>query len=224
LRLKINGIIIIVFLYFLNEFQTFLKSLLKIKKIMEREIEKLSKGIKQVSLNKIKKPERPTKVRRPNPKVPGNKPLYPRKPPFPDMSRLSLFGKRTKTKAVGLTPDQYTIQTSTIPNAGNGAFANIPLLKGTTLGYYKGKRLSKQQYDRLKDQSYVWELSSRSGPIYVDGKDPKRSNWLRFLNDSRDRRVNVEPYQYKGNIYYRTIKNIAPGQELFISYGDSYWD
>ncbi len=196
---------------------------------MQREIEKLTKGIKQVSLTKIKKPERPTKVRRHNPKVPGNKPLYPRKPLFPDMSRLSLFGrssfgKKSKTKTVGLGPEQYTIQTSTIPNAGNGAFANIPLLKGTTLGYYKGKRLSKQQYDRLKDQSYVWELSSRSGPIYVDGKDPKRSNWLRFLNDSRDRRVNVEPYQYKGNIYYRTIKNIAPGQELFISYGDSYWD
>lgn len=137
------------------------------------------------------------------------------------------FGKKTTTKKkkiVGLTPDEYTIKTSTIPNAGNGAFANIFIPKKTTLGYYKGKRLTKKQYDSLKDQSYVWELSSRSGPVYIDGKNPKISNWLRFLNDSRDKRENVEPYQYRGNIYYRTTKNIKPGEEMFISYGDEYWE
>ena len=57
----------------------------------------------------------------------------------------------------------------------------------------------------------------------MDGKNPKISNWLRFLNDSRDRRVNVEPYQSRGKLYYRTIKKINPGSELFISYGDEYW-
>jgi len=137
--------------------------------------------------------------------------------------KITFFGKK-KQRIVGLKPEQYTIQTSTIPNAGNGAFTNIYLSKGTVLGNYKGKRLSKQQYNHLKDQSYIWELSSRNGPIYIDGKNPKLSNWLRFLNDSRDKRINVEPYQYRSNIYYRTIKNIQPGKELFISYGDSYWD
>ena len=116
--------------------------------------------------------------------------------------KLNSFGKKKKSKRIfGLTPDQFTIKTSTIPNAGNGAFANIFLPKGSVLGNYKGKRLSSQQYNRLRDQSYVWELSSRHGPIYIDGKNPKLSNWLRFLNDSRDRRVNVEPYQSHGNIY-----------------------
>jgi hypothetical protein len=117
----------------------------------------------------------------------------------------------------------YTIATSTIPNAGNGAFTNIFLPKGTTLGKYRGKRLTKEQYNRSKDQSYIWELSSRNGPVYMDSKNPKLGNWLRYLNDSRDKRVNVEPYQYRQNIYYRTIKNINPGSELFISYGDDYW-
>jgi len=137
-------------------------------------------------------------------------------------SSSSDFGKKKK-RVVGLTPDQYTIATSTIPNAGNGAFANIYLPKGTVLGNYKGRRISKQQYERLADDSYVWELSSRYGPIYIDGKNQKISNWLRFLNDSRDKRINVEPYQYRSNIYYRTVKNINPGQEMFISYGDEYW-
>ena len=135
------------------------------------------------------------------------------------------FGKSQRKPKLkkGLTADQYTIAPSTIPNAGNGAFTNIPLPKGSVLGNYTGKKLSKEQYNRLKDQSYVWELSSKYGPVYIDGKNPKISNWLRFLNDSRDRRVNVEPYQYQGKLYYRTIKNVKPGSELFISYGDSYW-
>jgi hypothetical protein len=139
------------------------------------------------------------------------------------------FGSRSKRKLHlkkkirGLTKDMYTIQTSTIPNAGRGAFANVYLPKGTVLGDYKGKRLTSQQYNRLRDQSYVWELSSRKGSIYIDGKNPKRSNWLRFLNDSRDKRVNVEPYQYGGKLYYRTTRAIKPGQEMFISYGDEYW-
>jgi len=203
-------------------------------------MEKLASKIERISLkdnvNKptTKRPRRPTKkwvvthtkrrlVTREN-----RTPSPQRYQPLDQLnfSRMVLrFGKkRSSRKLRGLTPEEYTIATSTIPNAGNGAFANIFLKKGTVLGNYKGKRLSKQQYDRLKDQSYVWELSSRYGPIYIDGKNPKVSNWLRFLNDSRDRRLNVEPYQYRGDIYYRTTKNIKPGTELFISYGDEYWD
>ena len=140
-----------------------------------------------------------------------------------NMKGLSMFGKRT-FKEVGLTPDQYTIATSTIPNAGNGAFANIYLPKKTVLGIYKGKLLTPPQYEALKDDSYVWEISTRHGPMYIDGKNPKVSNWLRYLNDIRNNRLyNVEMYQSRGNVYYRTIKPIKPGQEMFISYGDYYW-
>jgi len=143
------------------------------------------------------------------------------------LGKITSFGKsksKSKSKKIkGLIPEQYTITTSTIPNAGNGAFTNIFLPKRTVLGDYKGKHLSKDQYNRLRDQSYVWELSSRHGPVYIDGKNPKLSNWLRFLNDSRDRRVNIEPYQSHGKLYYRTLRNIKPGSELFISYGDGYW-
>ena len=177
--------------------------------------------IKDVEINnKKKKNEIPTKVYVTDE---NNKRRLVLRPPKFNLN-LNSFGKKKKSKRIfGLTPDQFTIKTSTIPNAGNGAFANIFLPKGSVLGNYKGKRLSSQQYNRLRDQSYVWELSSRHGPIYIDGKNPKLSNWLRFLNDSRDRRVNVEPYQSHGNIFYRAIKNIKPGEEMFISYGDEYW-
>ncbi len=122
-----------------------------------------------------------------------------------------------------LTSDEYTIKKSTIPNSGNGAFTNIALPKGKTLGEYKGKKLSVKQYNNSKDESYAWELSSPSGSFYIDAKNKKNSNWTRYLNDSRDNRVNVEPYQYRGKMYYRTLKRIKPGSELFISYGDYYF-
>jgi hypothetical protein len=203
-------------------------------------MEKLASKIERISLkdninkSSTKRPRRPTKkwvVTHTKRKLIARENRTPSPERYQPLDALNFsrmvlhFGKKRSSKKLkGLTPEEYTIATSTIPNAGNGAFANIFLKKGTVLGNYKGKRLSKQQYDRLKDQSYVWELSSRYGPIYIDGKNPKVSNWLRFLNDSRDRRLNVEPYQYRGDIYYRTTKNIKPGEELFISYGDEYWD
>lgn len=126
-----------------------------------------------------------------------------------------------------LKKGEYTIKRSTIPKAGRGAFTNIYLRKGRTLGEYKGKRLSEKQYNSMKgDGSYVWEINDPSVPggvVYIDAKPVKKNNWLRYVNDSKDRRVNVESYQYKKRMYYRTIKNVKPGAELFISYGDEYW-
>ncbi len=133
--------------------------------------------------------------------------------------------RNIKKSSSPLTKSEYSIEKSTIPKAGNGAFTNVDLPKGYTLGNYKGKKLSPAGYDRLRDSSYVWELSSPRGMVYIDGKPKKQSNWLRYLNDSRsERKNNVEPYQYRGKLYYRTKKKIPAGSELFISYGDSYWD
>ena len=66
------------------------------------------------------------------------------------IERISLnqtsFGKSRKKTMLKkeLTVDQYTIAPSTIPNAGNGAFTNIPLPKGSVLGNYTGKKLLKE--------------------------------------------------------------------------------
>ena len=124
-----------------------------------------------------------------------------------------------------LEPGEYSIKQSTIKNAGKGAFTEVYLRTGTTIGDYKGKILTKKQYDRLPEEQadYVWEISTTNGPMYIDAKSKKHSNWLRYLNDSKDSRINVEPYQYKQKLYYRTTKNIRPGTELFVSYGDEYW-
>ena len=123
-----------------------------------------------------------------------------------------------------LKDHEYTIKTSTIPNSGFGAFTNIHLPKGTILDYYRGKKLNEKQYTDLKNKAYIWSVKSKDkGQFYVDGQNINSSNWLRYLNDSRDHRINIRPYQYKSKIFYKTMKDIHPGEELFVNYGESYW-
>ena len=57
----------------------------------------------------------------------------------------------------------------------------------------------------------------------IDGHHLATSNWLRFLNCSRDcREENVEVMECYGKIYYTTTRDISPGTELLIYYGDHY--
>ena len=125
---------------------------------------------------------------------------------------------------VFLTREEYTIKKSTIPNSGKGAFTNVDLKKGYTIGYYKGRKLSPKQYEKLKNDNYSWELSSSHGPFYIDASIKKYSNWLRYVNHKSGSKANLEPYQYNGKMYYRTTKKIKAGNELFVDYGDEYFN
>ena len=155
----------------------------------------------------------------------------------------SNFGKKKKRKVVrrrprkkcergsGLTRAQHArlmVRKSTIPKAGKGLFARKDIPKGTKLGYYAGVYLTEEQYNKLRNQDYVWYVKEN---LYVDAYPCKKA-LLRFINSfqsSKQRRkmkkqFNVEPYTYGGKLWYRTIKNVKAGEELFIDYGDDYWD
>ena len=58
---------------------------------------------------------------------------------------------------------------------------------------------------------------------YVDAKHIKKSNWMRYVNCARNEaEQNLVAYQYRGEIYYRTLSPINPGEELLVWYGDEY--
>ena len=58
---------------------------------------------------------------------------------------------------------------------------------------------------------------------YIDGQSDKQSNWLRFVNCARNvDEQNLVAFQYHGNIYYRTLKHIYLGNELYVWYGEQY--
>ena len=46
----------------------------------------------------------------------------------------------------------------------------------------------------------------------VDAADPERSNWIRYINSAMtEDGVNVEPVQYKGEMYYQVTDAIPAG-------------
>jgi hypothetical protein len=57
----------------------------------------------------------------------------------------------------------------------------------------------------------------------IDGIDPSKSNWLRFVNCARcEEEQNLIAFQYHGEIFYRVYKEIKAGTELLVWYGDEY--
>ena len=144
---------------------------------------------------------------------------------------MNTFGKKRKkgtwslSKLKSVQEKYLVIKKSNFKGAGQGAFAKIDIPKGTRLGYYRGKELSPKEYAKLKDSSYAWKID---GPVrYIDAKPIKTNNKLRFINGykgkSQKKYENVESYQYRRQIWYRTIKKVKKGDELIIDYGEEYW-
>ncbi len=77
----------------------------------------------------------------------------------------------------------------------------------------------------------IWECfvcyfqSHRDGEVthYIDAYNLENGNYLRWINCARNREEeNVMVYECKGKIYYATIKDIYPEQELLVYYGSNY--
>ncbi|XP_029433981.1 PR domain zinc finger protein 2 isoform X2 [Rhinatrema bivittatum] len=53
----------------------------------------------------------------------------------------------------------------------------------------------------------------------VDATDPKKGNWLRYVNWARsEKEQNLCPLEINRAIYYKTLKPIEPGEELLVWY------
>jgi len=58
---------------------------------------------------------------------------------------------------------------------------------------------------------------------FIDGSDLESSSWMRFIQCARSKdEQNLFAFQYKGNVYYRSFKDIAVGEELLVWYDDKY--
>lgn len=57
---------------------------------------------------------------------------------------------------------------------------------------------------------------------FIDGKGTS-GNWMSFVNCARfPEEQNLTALQCQGQIYYESCKEISPGQELLVWYGDCY--
>jgi len=127
-------------------------------------------------------------------------------------------------KSLATLPDGLEIKESLIPNAGLGVFATKKFDVGVRFGPYQGKKVRPDIPRDDIDTSYMWEIM-KDGQVgyYVNGKDERHGNWMRFINCSRvEFEQNLVAFQFYREIYYRTYKPVEIGDELLVWYGDDY--
>lgn len=124
------------------------------------------------------------------------------------------------------------IKKSQIPGAGNGVFATVNIPKGKFLDYYLGELICTKEFYKLKNTQYVFAIDIKTSTntqkeYYINALDKKISNWTRYVNGAKtakqEKNINIEAKQKGFNICYYTCKSIKKGEELIMSYGNSYW-
>jgi hypothetical protein len=117
----------------------------------------------------------------------------------------------------------FEIKTSTIPNAGNGAFAKIQFEAKQLIGHYGGEPLTtemrKQRYPN-GGQVYSLHLNNE---IRIDAADPYKSNWARYMNSTRGTKRATNARFGVRCAEIRATRTIKVGDEILIGYGNSYW-
>nr|XP_022303385.1 putative zinc finger protein 66 [Crassostrea virginica]XP_022303386.1 putative zinc finger protein 66 [Crassostrea virginica] len=119
-------------------------------------------------------------------------------------------------------PQGLSIRKSSIPNAGEGVFAEQFIPKRTQFGPYEGEITDNQE--EAHETGYAWQIYKHGRPShFVNAFKEPISNWMRYVNCARSEfEQNLVAFQHQGQIFYRSFKDIAAGTELLVWYGHDY--
>lgn len=116
------------------------------------------------------------------------------------------------------------LKKSKIRNAGIGCFARTIIPAGTLMGPYYGKYMTLKERGRVMDGTYIWKINDN---LFVDAKKFKKNNPLRYANGAKTKlqktKINTEVKFIGSKVYYMATRDILPGEEIIISYGDNYF-
>eukprot|EP00177_Eucheuma_denticulatum_P007210 GFKZ01013119.1.p1 GENE.GFKZ01013119.1~~GFKZ01013119.1.p1 ORF type:complete len:576 (-),score=128.13 GFKZ01013119.1:800-2527(-) len=142
----------------------------------------------------------------------------------------SLLGGRSPSV---FTDNLYVVRHSGDSKKGYGVYATAAIPADTILAEYGGELAD---LDYIESGQYAWETpemlirdpkngSVMNVSLVIDAT--KVGNLMRFVNDLGEKYHNVEPYWVPvdnfWHLFYVTTKDIQAGEELSVSYGDSYW-
>jgi hypothetical protein len=116
---------------------------------------------------------------------------------------------------VARTDKPYRIGRS---RTGLGLFATAPIAKRRLIIEYLGRRIPTSRAKELewtRSNKYLFEINGR---WTIDGAT--RRNLARYVNHAC--KPNAEAELNRGRMMFRAIKDIAPGEEITIDYGEEY--
>lgn len=101
---------------------------------------------------------------------------------------------------------------------GKGCFAIIPFKKGRKIAEYAGEKISRHEVTRrLKNKRRIY-ISGIDSYWAIDGS--RGGNGTQFINHS------CEPNCYckviHGHILFFALRDVEPGEEITLDYGESY--
>ena len=128
--------------------------------------------------------------------------------------------------------DWFFVKKSNIPNAGEGLFAArdfpAPRTKSSrfssknkvyfTIAFYEGVVYN----TKPPTKDYVLQVKQKNKKVWVDGKG--NFNRTGKINNSRRKQGFSYNVRFKENGEIIVLKKIEKGQELYINYGDEYWE
>ena len=123
------------------------------------------------------------------------------------------------------------VKKSRIPNAGKGLYTTSRIRKGDIIVEYKGEKITWAECERRNEKTaehmaYFFFISKNNS---IDGSKTLDS-LARYVNDaagttqSKKIRNNAEYQVIKSKAYVVATKNIPAGSEIFVQYGQDYWD
>jgi len=123
-------------------------------------------------------------------------------------------------KKVVHTFDSFIIKNS--PGRGKGVFAKTMIKKGETIGYYVGEIIRDWHANRepyVSSLYLMWVCKNR----WINAVGPK-SNYTRYINHGEKPNAELIISTRWKTARIESLRAIKPGQEIFYSYGDEYWE
>uniref|UniRef100_A0A8C4YV89 PR domain zinc finger protein 1 n=1 Tax=Gopherus evgoodei TaxID=1825980 RepID=A0A8C4YV89_9SAUR len=96
---------------------------------------------------------------------------------------------------------------------------------GTRFGPLVGEVYTKENVPKNADRKHFWRIYTPGGELhhFIDARDPRRSNWMRYVNPTPDAPAqNLVACQNGLEIYFYTLKPIVTGAELLVWYNHEF--
>jgi SET domain-containing protein len=125
----------------------------------------------------------------------------------------------------------FDIKKSQIPSAGHGLWAKKEFKRGDVIVKYDGEKITWKECERRNEAQegyggYYMFINKRKCI------DAQHTTWAhgRYANDAaglcriEGLRNNAKYEISKGEVFIVATRNIKAGEEIFVSYGRSYWN
>jgi len=129
---------------------------------------------------------------------------------------------------MALLDKNLVVKKSTLPDAGKGLFTKVFIPKGTRITEYKGKIMTWKDVEAHVDDhiGYVFWFSNQ----YVIDAWKTKKGVAHYANDAKGLvrikgvRNNSVYDTEKRRCYIVATRDIPAGSEIFVDYGDEYWE